>query len=100
MAIGVQGLVLFWLQMWGSSARVTNLAFCLATSEMHGWLQFGQRALLCSSQCHPAAIVRSTDGEDINGNIDAVAAKHPLLGGEHTWTAADGLKLPLQQSSH
>ena len=40
-------------------------------------------------------------GRDINNRIGAIAAKCcPLLGKEQcSWTAADGLKFPLQQSS-
>ena len=99
-ATGVLGLVLFWCQMQGSSARAISLTFGLAASNMHGWLQFGQGGLLHSLQCHPAARVMTRTGTDVNECVHAVAAKCLLLGEEQAWAAADGSKLPLQQSSH
>ena len=94
-------MVLFWCRTWGSSARAISLAFDLTASKMCGWLRFGQRALLHSPQCHPAAIVQSPDDQDIKQCVEAVAVKCLLFGEEQVWAAADGLKLPLlQQSSH
>ena len=99
-AVGVLGMVLFWYRTRGSSARAMSLAFGLTSSNMYGWLQFGQRALLYALQYQPAAKVRPPTKDDIDEYVDAVAAKYPLLGEERVWAAMDGLKLPIQQSSH
>ena len=77
-----------------------SLAFGLTASNMHDWITFGRRALLCALQQHPDAKVRPPTGEDINGYAEAIAAKCPLLGEERVWAAMDGSKLPLQKSSN
>ena len=77
-----------------------SLAFGLAASNMHGWLQFGHGAILHSLQCHQDARVTPPAATDVNNHVNAVGAKCLILGEERVWTAADSLKLPLQQSSH
>jgi hypothetical protein len=99
-AIGCLGLVLFWFRTRGSSARAISLAFGLTSSPMYEWLRFGRRTLLYAIQDHPDAVVKPPTGAEVDSYVEAVGNKYPLLAEERVWGAMDGLKIPLQQSSH
>ena len=93
-------MILFWRGTQGSCARAVSFVFGRTAAEMRGWIKFGWKALLHAIQHHLHSKVRLHSGDNINAHVDAVAAKCPLLGEERVWTASDGSKLPLQQSSH
>jgi hypothetical protein len=100
-AVGCLGLVLYWFRTRGSAARGISLGFGLTASNLYGWLRFGRRVLLYSIHKHPDAMVTQPTRADIRMYVEAVAnAGYHLLAEERVWAAMDGLKLPLQQSTH
>ena len=91
-------LVLYWYRTRGSVARATALAFGLTSTPLYKWIKFGRRILLFVLQNHPFAKIQPPSEHELENYIGAIAAKHPVLGEEKVWGAADGIKLHLQKS--
>ena len=99
-ATGCLGLVLMWYRTCGSCARSLALHFGLTSSPLYEWMKFGRRALLVALQHVPEAKVTAPTGDEIEGYIDAIGAKYPIMEEERVWGACDGLKIKLQTSTN
>ena len=83
----------------GSVARAAPMAFGLTSTPLYKWLKFSRKILLFVLQRHPQAIVSKPNKEEVKYYIEAIGAKYPVLKDYKVWAAADGLKVPLQQST-
>lgn len=99
-ATGCLGLVLYWYRTRGSVARAIAMAFGLTSTPMYRWLKFSRKLLLVILGKHPLAKVTAPSKEELEKYVVAIGVKYPILWMERVWGAADGLKVPLQQSSN
>ena len=98
--LGCLGLVLYWFRTRGSLARATTMAFNTTSTPTYKWLKFSRKILLSVLQNHPHAIVTPPTENEVDNYVEAIGRKYPALLEERVWAAADGLKIPLAQSSN